>query len=212
MSGRITRPYSAALVLVIAAGLAGCAGGLSQKECQLADWRAIGFEDGVKGRSQSNVGEHRKDCAEYGVALQLDEYRAGWQAGVQQYCQPGKAYYLGRNGKRYSGVCPDHLESPFLSAYADGQALYKLERDVSRLSSTLRRKHNRLASIDTEMRETGLELVADGVSTEHRIRLLDILRRLGEERNQTQAEIPELEAELADKRWRLEQLSSASAY
>ena len=36
--------------------LAGCAGGMSKKECLYADWRAIGYEDGAQGRDASAIG------------------------------------------------------------------------------------------------------------------------------------------------------------
>ena len=61
--------------------VSGCAS-LSKEECQTADWRTIGYEDGVQGRPEARIGEHRKACAEHGVALELETYRSGWDEGV----------------------------------------------------------------------------------------------------------------------------------
>ena len=190
-------------LLAVVGTLSGCAGGLSKPECDTADWRAIGYEDGVKGWSQARVGEHRKACARHGVTMDLEAYRSGWDAGMQQYCQPGNGYHEGRTGRSYSGVCPQGLETAFLSAYHDGRELHDLEAKVRRVAKRLRNDHARLEDIEVAMRDTGLELVAPGVATERRVVLLDELRKLGEERAAIRAEIPALEAELESHKQRL---------
>lgn len=199
-------------IAILAGAIGGCAGGLSKQECELADWHSIGFEDGAKGLPQTQVSRHRKNCAEHGIGLQLNEYRDGWQAGIDTYCQPGNAYNLGRKGKSYRGVCPGDVEPAFLAAYGEGRSLYALEQDVYQLNRALKRKHQRMDAIEVEMRDAGLELVANGVPTERRVLLLDSLRKLGDERNQTQTRIAEIESELAHKQYQLDQLSSARAY
>ncbi|MEZ5893062.1 MAG: DUF2799 domain-containing protein [Parvularculaceae bacterium] len=47
----------------LAVMLGGCAGGLSKEECLVADWRAIGYEDGARGAPASAVSSHRQACA-----------------------------------------------------------------------------------------------------------------------------------------------------
>ena len=205
-------PNSLPVVLALAASLAGCATGLSEQECQVADWHTIGFEDGAKGRPEAQLGKHRKACAEHGIALQLNEYREGWQTGVKSYCKPANGYNLGRKGKAYGGVCPGTLEPGFLGAYGDGRSLFILERDVHRLSRTLTRKRDRLKAIETEARDAGLELVAKGIPTERRVILLDNIRKLAEERAETKTQIPTIQAELENKRQQLSTLSSAHVY
>ena len=204
--------FAIPIIVALTAVMAGCAGGLSKQECALADWHAIGFEDGAKGLPQTQVSRHRKSCAEHGVALQLNEYRDGWQSGIDAYCQPGNAYNLGRKGSNYQGVCPDSVEPTFLAAYGEGRSLYSLERDVRHLHGKLKRKRHRLDAIEVEMRDAGLELVAEGIPTERRIVLLDVIRKLGDERTETQSRIVQLEEELAQKRVRLDEMSSARAY
>lgn len=198
--------------VVLAGSLAGCATGLSQQECQIADWHTIGFEDGAKGLPEAQLGKHRKACAEHGIALQLDEYRKGWHTGVKNYCQPANGYNLGHKGRSYGAVCPEELETEFLAAYRDGRSLYSLEQDVYRLNRALTRKRNRLKAIDTETRDTGLELIANGISTERRVILLDNIRKLAEERAETKTQIPVIQAELENKRQQLDMLSSARIY
>lgn len=200
------------VIVALTGSLVGCATGLSQQECQIADWHTIGFEDGAKGRPEAQLGKHRKACAEHGIALQLDEYREGWKTGIDGFCQPANGYNLGRKGRPYGGVCPDTLEPEFLGSYRDGRSLYTLEQDVYRLNRTLTRKRNRLNAIDTETRDAGLELIAKDVSTERRVILLDNIRKLAEERAETKTQIPTIQSELKSKRQQLETLSSARIY
>jgi len=187
--------------------VSGCATGLSKQECQTADWRTIGYEDGVQGRPEARISAHRKACAEYGVALKLEG-----EEGIARYCQPGSGYHQGRSGRKYTGVCPQSLETDFLQAYRDGRSLYVLKADIRRLSKKLTYQRNRLADIDVEMRDAGLELVAKGIPTERRVVLLDELRKLGDERSDIKVQIPQLETELASQKQRMAAMSSASAY
>lgn len=199
-------------LLVLGLLVSACASGLSKDECRVADWRAIGYEDGVQGWPESRVGEHRKACAEHGIALNLDAYRNGWDDGVRRYCQPGNGYRQGRMGNQYAGVCPSDLEAEFLHAYGHGRELYGLESKVRHTARTLGYKRNRLAEIETELRDTGIELVSADIPVERRVVLLDEIRRLEEERSATKAAIPSLEAKLHRQKRRLAELSANSAY
>jgi Protein of unknown function (DUF2799) len=198
--------------LALALVMSGCASGLTKEECQFVDWRTIGYEDGLKGLPQTRISEHRKACAEHGVALNLDAYRSGWDDGVRSFCQPGTGYRLGRSGGRYNGVCPSAQESVFLQAYAHGREIHDLESEVNSLQRTLNYKHNRMAEIEVEMRDTGLSLVAAGLSTDQRVVLLDELRKLEQERTATRAEIPNLEVELEEQRQHLAEVSARHPY
>jgi len=191
--------------------MSGCAS-LSKEECQTADWRTIGYEDGIRGQSQARISAHRKACAEHGVALELETYRSGWDEGVAHFCQPANGYQQGHSGRKYTGVCPESLEADYMQAYRDGRALYKLESDINRLSNKLTRHHQRMDTIDIEIRDSGLELVAKGVPTERRIILLDELRKLEAERSDIKAQIPLLEAEIENRKQRTAAMSSASVY
>ena len=198
--------------VAIAVLASGCASGLSREECNTADWRTIGYEDGVQGRSEARISGHRKACARHGVGLNLETYRSGWDEGVRRYCQAGNGYHQGRRGKSYSGVCPAQLEADFLTAYRAGRELYGLEAGVQRTARKLKHKRKHLADIEVDMRDTGIELVTTGVTTERRIILLDELRKLEQERSATKAQIPALEAELERQTSRLATISTGHEY
>ena len=198
--------------IAIAVLVSGCASGLSRDECNTADWRTIGYEDGVQGRSEARISGHRKACAKHGVAFNFEAYRSGWDEGVGRYCQPGNGYHQGRRGKSYSGVCPVQMEAGFLQAYSEGRELYDMEVGVQRTARKLKHKRKRLADIEVDMRDTGIELVTTGVTTERRVILLDELRKLEQKRAATKAQIPSLEAELERQTNRLATISSAHEY
>ena len=62
------------------------------------------------------------------------------------------------------------------------------------------------------MRDTGIDLVTKGATTEQRVVLVDELRKLEEERATTITEIPALEAELESQRERLAIVRSEHEY
>jgi len=202
----------ASTFIAIAVLASGCASGLSRDECNTADWRTIGYEDGVQGRSEARISEHRKACARHGVGFNFSAYRSGWDEGVGRYCQPGNGYHQGRRGKSYSGVCPAQMEAGFLQAYREGRELYDLEAGVQRTARKLKHKRQRLADIEVDMRDTGIELVTTGVTTERRVILLDELRKLEQERASTKAQIPLLEAEMERQTNRLATISTEHEY
>ena len=85
---RSARHRLALPLAAIACLLAGCSSTMSKDECRTVDWRTVGYEDGVAGRSGERIGEHRKACAEHGVTPDLNAYRAGRAEGLREYCQP----------------------------------------------------------------------------------------------------------------------------
>lgn len=209
LAGHLARTLaSMALALTVCA----CASGPTKEECVATDWRAVGYEDGVRGWPETHMAAHRKGCAKQGVTLDLNAYRGGWDEGVRHYCRAGNGYHEGRTGRRYNGVCPTGLEGAFLDAYRAGKDLYVLEAQVHRTERTLKSRRARLGQIEAAMRDAGLELVAPGVPTARRVVLLDQLRKLGDERAATRADIPSLEAALASQRQHLAAASARQDY
>src|SRR3990167_8939124 len=79
--------------------LAGCAGGMSKKECLYADWRAIGYEDGAQGRDASAIGSRRVACADKAkVTPDMEAYLSGREKGLDQFCRPANGFDYGSRG------------------------------------------------------------------------------------------------------------------
>jgi hypothetical protein len=193
-------------ILVMSAGLialAGC-GGMSANECGLADWQAVGYEDGVKGRSTDRFGDHRKNCAKHEVAPDFQAYRTGRDAGLREYCQPTRGYREGTRGARYVGVCPADLESAFLASYYEGRKLYELESAVQTTSAQIKRRKTRMDEIETELTGFMADALSSDTSGEERAVLLVKTKQLAEERVTLDNEVDDLEVTLERRREELE--------
>lgn len=150
MSAR--RLWLAAAVLA-----AGCAT-LDKDECAHANWYAIGLEDGAKGRALERLGEHRRACAEHGVAPQAEAYVAGRAEGLKSFCTHARGYALGRAGQAYSGACPERQAGAFLAGYHRGRELHDLERQLQGVQEQMRRAKGALKDGIRDPRERAREV------------------------------------------------------
>ncbi|MDH3701899.1 MAG: DUF2799 domain-containing protein [Alphaproteobacteria bacterium] len=185
--------------LLLALALSGCAGSsMGKAECQTADWKAVGYEDGAKGYGADRFGKRRKACAEHGVAANFDAYRAGQAEGIVVYCQPRNGYQLGTRGYRYAIDCPTHLAGTFQTANNDGFGLY--ERRVARdnIGKQLRYNQQRTKQIEHLIARKTAKLVSPRVRPDHRMSLVVELKQLGEEKVQVEQSISQLENDYAD--------------
>ncbi len=183
------------LILILAGALVlqGCASGMSKDECLVADWYAIGYEDGSRGASPDIIGKHRKSCAEHGVAPNMQAYQQGRTKGLALYCQPSKGFNLGARGYGYNGVCPRMLEPEFLAAYNSGRKLYELESSVNYTNRQLQAKKQQLKQLKHTMIDTAAALISDQTLPEDRIHLLAESHDLATRHGQLEAEIEALE-------------------
>ena len=192
---------------VAALCLTGCAGGMSQSECEFSDWRAVGYEDGSAGRPAGNFARYRKSCAEHGVAADFAAYQTGREAGLKEYCQASRGYQEGSRGATYAGICPADAEPRFLEAYNKGRALYDLESSLRATDNRIRANESRIKEIELELTDKGSAALAETTTREERARLIVETKQLVEERMTLSAEIKDLQArrqvqekELADYR------------
>lgn len=181
--------------------LSGCAtSGMDKAECGTADWQAIGYEDGARGRSATAIGVHRKNCAGHGVTPSFAAYMAGHDQGIAQFCRPQNGYRLGMRGYRYRGVCPAPLEAVFLDAHADGYGLYQRRVTVNRLKKQISRKHKRSKKIERIMADKTAALVSSKTLPSRRLSIGVELKQLTEERVEIERSISQLEIDLEQAR------------
>ena len=174
--------------------LAGCAG-MSEQACLVTDWRSVGFEDGIAGRSEGSIGGYRQACSKYGVAPDLDQYRAGHAEGVQSFCRPGQGFEAGRSGSRYQGVCPADLEPAFLEAFAEGRQLYELEAALRSIDNQIAARNRRLEVLTREIGSAGAAIIAEGTSSEERAQLLLDAAAMAKEQGQIAKELEALQGD-----------------
>lgn len=184
-------------LLFVLTGLAvfpGCAS-MSADECRTADWRTVGFEDGLDG-SAGRIGDHRQACARVGVTPDLDAYERGRAAGLRQFCVPARGYEAASNGYTYDGVCPADLEDAFLEAVEDGRVLYALKTAVTDLESHIRGLERDIDIDEDEIRDLERELVDDPGDAANRQRLVDDIRERTRSAEAHRLELIELNRDL----------------
>jgi hypothetical protein len=170
---------------------------LSRDECRTVDWRTIGYEDGVAGRSGEQIGRHREACAEYGVTPDLDAYRAGRAEGLREFCQPRNGYRAGASGHAYHDSCPPELAAAFLAAYDQGRALYVRERRVTDADEAIAGRRYEIARLEDALVNRGFRVIDENATPEERTQAVVDARQAGERIGRLKAEIAQLEKDRA---------------
>ena len=208
---RKRNPLLAGAILAVLVLLQGCAT-LDKDECMLADWRLIGYQDGVAGKSPTVVGEYREDCAKHAVVPDLDAYRAGREEGLHQYCKADNGYRLGNAGRGLPAVCPTALEGAFRDAYNAGRKLYLARSAVNKTSSRINDRKQALSDLEKNRAQKLAALIVDGLKADQRVMILYDINELQQEMNSVEDEIVDLELDLEDQQARLDHLSHNSTY
>jgi hypothetical protein len=192
--------------------LTGCANdGKREAACRATDWRAVGFEDGARGIAPEAFGEHRSACDDFGVTARLDDYLEGHEVGLERFCQPQNARWLGESGYRYTGICPLDLEAAFLEAYEQGYGLHEHWQRVENIRYRLDRKRARSREIERLVVDKTARLVSPAVPAAARANLAVEIKQLGEERMRLSGEIAGLEHDLTHAEHEYEHYRSAVA-
>lgn len=175
--------------------LHGCAT-MDKSQCLTADWRTIGFEDGANGKLETAISTYRQDCADHGVAPDLNAYRRGHRAGSENFCTNRNGFNVGVRGARYQGSCGIELEQGFLAGYRDGQALFELQQAAKNARSRIDRQQRQIRDIEKHIVGHTELLVADGLLREERIQLLNEIEALKVEHINLINLLPDLEWQL----------------
>ncbi len=191
MNTKAALALTAALILI-----QGCSS-MSQQECAISDWHAVGFEDGARGMPSENVGQYRKACSRHGVVPDLAAYRAGREEGLLEFCRPQRGFDLGSRGGSYNGVCPAQLNAAFTDAFNTGKRLYELRTAVQNTSRLMEQKKREIAALTEQEKEIETALVGREATAEERLQMLVELRAIPERRMQLEQEISELGHERA---------------
>jgi hypothetical protein len=185
------RTTSLAAVLALLS-LTGCAV-MSKNECLTVDWRTVGYEDGVAGRSGERIGRYREACADYGVTPSLDAYQSGRSEGLREYCRPQTGFNLGEGGGEYSGFCPADLAPAFTAAYESGRELHRREYRAHSAASRLESATREINGIEQQLTSLAFAVIDPQTTGEQRAHALVETQQLAERHERLRAEIPELE-------------------
>ena len=177
--------------------IAACSSTMSRDECRTVDWRTVGYEDGVAGRAGDRIGEHRKACAEYGVAPDLSAYQAGRAEGLREYCQPHNGYRYGAEGRNYYGSCPADLTPAFVEAYDAGHELYVREQRVADTDASISARRYDIRRLEDSIADAGLTVIDDDASPEDKTHAVVDTAQRAERIGRLKAEIAQLEKQRA---------------
>jgi hypothetical protein len=178
--------------------LGGCASSsLSKDECRTVDWRTIGYEDGVAGRSAEQIGRHRQACAEHGVTPDLDAYRAGRAEGLREFCQPRNGYRAGASGQAYYDSCPPELAPAFVAAYDEGRELYVRERRVADADAAIASRRYEIARLEDLLVGRGFRVADESATPQERTQAVLDAKQAGERIGRLKTEIVQLEKDRA---------------
>jgi hypothetical protein len=197
--------HAAALLTAAMTVLGGCSSAtLSKDECRTVDWRTIGYEDGVAGRSGERIGDHRRACAEHGVSPDLAAYRAGREEGLREYCQPHNGYRAGVTGMPYYDSCPSELAPAFVAAYESGRELYVRERRVSDADSAIAYRRREVARLESRIADRTLTVIDGEATPEARADAVLDTKHVAERIGRLKSEITQLERDRARYQQELE--------
>lgn len=192
--------------------LAGCATGMDKNQCVTADWRMIGYEDGVRGYAADRIGAHRVACAKHQVTPNLAAYSEGRERGLVEFCQPKNGFRVGLQGSGYANVCPTATEAAFVHGYKWGRQIHDARSDLRTTNSRLKSARDGLLQTDSAMAGVTAELVQPKVTTERRAWLAQELVRLTQQRGDLILRIDELTVRAQELTVNVHELERQSPY
>jgi hypothetical protein len=205
------RTFHAVMLIGAIAVLGGCSS-MSEKECLATDWRTVGYEDGVAGRSGDRIGRYREQCSEHGVAPSLSEYQAGREQGLREFCKPANGFRVGARGVSYNGVCPADTDDAFLDAYQSGRQLYSLRSRVDSTANAIRSARAEMERLDQDLITVGAQIIDSSTSSERRAQLVLDSKHMAERRGELRARIPAMQNDLAAYQRDLDDYSASLPY
>lgn len=161
------------------------------------DWRIVGYEDGAAGYPGSQIGAHRKACAEHGISPDFDAYQAGRAEGLREFCTAANGYRIGAAGGQYAGACPAELEENFLRAFSEGRELHGLRSRVDSTGSQLGAKRRELERLQNGVTENAAVAIDPATTSEARAAAVTDTAKLSERIGRVKTEIRSLEQDLA---------------
>ena len=192
MDRLIRRIVTCAAGVLVMAWLGGCTTGMGRDQCAAADWRMIGYEDGLHGLPADRIGAHRVACAKHQVVPDFVAYTEGRERGLREYCQPRNGFRVGLAGAGYANVCPDVAETGFTQAYRSGREIHDARVALRSTQARLRGAREGLTNTEAAMASATAEVVLPHVPTERRAWLATELVRLTQERSNLMARIDQL--------------------
>ncbi len=111
------------LLIVSLLALSGCAS-MTENDCLLADWQAIGYQLGAQGKDTAMFNNYQRDCAKYQVQADFNAFQRGHKLGVAAYCTYGQGMSLASAGEDINTLCSVGRYPEFYNGYREGLKHY----------------------------------------------------------------------------------------
>ncbi|WP_061509263.1 DUF2799 domain-containing protein [Endozoicomonas montiporae] len=166
---------------------------MNQAECMNADWKQIGFEDALIGRPMSRIGDHRSACAQHNIVPDQEQYKVGFDDGLERFCLPVTAYEFGKQGKTYNNQCPTASHQAFITYYNQGREYYDLKNTISRYGTQISSANRKIERLEKDIAKKESRIISDNSNADERLKLLRKIQDYKEEVGQLKTEITEHE-------------------
>ncbi|MDX1900752.1 MAG: DUF2799 domain-containing protein [Gammaproteobacteria bacterium] len=80
-----------------------------------------GYSDAVAGTPINSIMQRAQLCAQAGLKLNVNYYRAGWRKGIPLYCTFENGMHYSQEGQPLPAVCPPNLQKRFEDGWRRGQ-------------------------------------------------------------------------------------------
>lgn len=169
------------MAAALAAGLAACAT-MEPEQCAVADWRALGLQDGEAGQSLDHFEARARDCAKAGFAADFASYKTAREIGLTRYCTPPRGFREGLAGATYKGVCPSDMAGDFQIAFNEGARAHQALNAVRAAEGDVSTASSRIDAIERKLRLNEDGLKQPNLPEAERRRLEAEIDRLRDER------------------------------
>ncbi|MFC4655005.1 DUF2799 domain-containing protein [Rheinheimera marina] len=135
------------LLLLPVLSLVACSS-ISQQECQLGDWFAIGKTDAQQGIEASKFRSYQQECAKHGLSSDFQAYQQGHAAGAIEFCQYDNGVLWGQQGKSFNPLCSGALETEFRLGYERGRQWYGAKVALENLQQVFEQNNDTIKELE----------------------------------------------------------------
>lgn len=194
-----------AAVLALAACETTSRPAMTSAQCAVADWKALGYQDGASGRALERFVARQEACVAAGYGADQVAYMAGRREGLWNWCQPERAFQLGFEGASYNGVCPIDLDGVFRDAHGEGLRAYHALSALRSAESSVSSLRSEREDIERKIDANEAGLIASQTDDE-RLRHRNELVRLRDARHRIDGRIRDGEDSVRESGWALQRL------
>lgn len=127
-------------ILLLCCLLLSSCSNMKPEECRNANWRDIGYNDAIKGRSIL-LNNHTKACAKVNLTPNKKAYTTGHKLGSKKFCTYKNGFIIGRRGKDKTEICiTPELAKPYYGGYKEGLAVYRQELYLKQMMLEMRER------------------------------------------------------------------------